>query len=243
MCPSEQPPSFVYFPTTPWTGILTEIQKGDSQAATAALNEFCLRYRPAICRFFHRHGCNEEQSDDLSQEFFRSRILKCWDQRQGLLFVAERRGEKKFRKFLCHALWWFLKDERKRQRNRRSGGGAFHLPLEEAAAASELTDEEAFTRFGRDFDREFAVEIIQRAAERTRFPKCHLAVLRREMPQEEAARRLGISVNAFKQAHLRFRRALRLDLKREVADLGASDEKEVRAELSYLLSLFCEGIG
>jgi DNA-directed RNA polymerase specialized sigma24 family protein len=230
-----QSPEAGCFPTTQWTQILAPIQRGESDSAWAALNEFCQCYRPAVCQFFRRHGCDPDQAQELTQEFFLKRILKPWDDRASFLHTAERsRG--RFRSFLCHVLWRFLQDEWK-SRN-AAGRTASHIPLEELMHADAAADGEAFKKFGSAFDRVFAQQLLHRAAERSNHSRHLLAHFRREISQEQAARELGLSENAFKQAYDRFKKRLALDLAAEAAKIAGPDENDIRAEIRYLMSLF-----
>ena len=239
MSKSSSAPTVRYFPTTQWTQVLSVIQNGDGPASAAALTDFCQRYRPAVYHFFRRHGCDHECADDYTQEFFASRILKQWDCREGFLHKAQRSGQRQFRSFLCHVLWRFLQDEWKSQHARRSGRTRIHLPLE----GLDLSDDEpqTFQKFGCAFDRVFALEIIQKAADRSQHSKQLQAHLRGEVLQAEAARELGLSEEAFKQSFRRFRKRLAADLWDEVSQLVGPDEAEIRAEIRYLMSLFDEG--
>jgi DNA-directed RNA polymerase specialized sigma24 family protein len=227
------------FPATEWTHILQVIQRGDPVAAASALSGFCEQYRPAIYNFFRRHGCSHELAEDHTQEFFQRRILEPWDQHEGFLHTARRGQPGNFRRFLAHVLWRFLQDEWKKARTAKAGGGIPHMPLESMAAA-EMAPDEAFREFGREFDRVFALQIIQRAAERSRHSSQHLAHLRGSISQQAAAIKSGLSEDNFKQAHYRFRQRLAADLKAEVARLVGPNEGEVRAELAYLMGLFAE---
>jgi DNA-directed RNA polymerase specialized sigma24 family protein len=224
------------FPTTQWTQIIGSIQSAESDVALVALNEFCECYRPAVLGFFRRHGCDPDQAEELTQEFFVKRILTPWDDRASFMHAAER-SKGSFRSFLCHVLWFFLKDQWKARRTARAGGDVQHIPLEDLAPADELADHEAFKKFGSAFDRVFAQQIIQRAAERSKHSKHLLMYLRGEISQQQAARQLGLSENAFKQAYHRFKERLADDLAEEVAKLAGPAEDEIRAEIRYLMTL------
>lgn len=226
------------FPPTLWTQLISIIQKGGEAAAWQALGEFCESYRPAIRNFFRRHGSGPDDADDLTQKFFQTRIVGRWEAQDGFLHKAKRLPQTRFRSFLAQVLWRFLQDEWKSRKTARSGGGVVPIPLEDVEMTGEVAEGEAYKKFGKEFDRVFALEILHRAAGRSGRSRYLLAHLRGEMSQEEAARRLGLSVNAFKQAYLRFRERLARELREEVAKLAGPDEKEIRAELKYLMSLF-----
>lgn len=220
--------------------ILAVIQKGDNVAALDALNRFCERYRPAIRNFFLRRGFPMERAEDYTQTFFASRVHEKWDARDGFLHTAERRGTTKFRAFLCQVLWRFLQDKRREERAVTTGGQAKHISLSDPEIRIEEICGESFEGFGREFDRVLAVEIIQKAACRSKHSRYHEACLRGEMSHAEAAKELGMQENAFKQAHHRFRERLARDIWEEVSKLAGPDEAEVRAEIRYLMSLFAE---
>lgn len=228
------------FPTTQWTQIIGVIQNGSDGAAWNALSEFCERYRPAIHHFFRRRGCSHEEAEDHTQAFFTSRILERWAGRDGFLHTAQPNGDTKFRGFLCHVLWRFLQDEWKARTTIRAGGKISHIPLEDLDISKDCADGEASQRFGREFDRVLALEIIRKAAERSKHSKCLEAHLRGEISQKDAAKELGVSENTFKQAYSRFRERLAKELWEEVAKLVGPDEQEIRAEIKYLMSLFAE---
>jgi DNA-directed RNA polymerase specialized sigma24 family protein len=171
------------------------------------------------------------------QQFFLSRILRPNDEGKGLLHTA-RRSKGKFRSFLCDVLWKFLKDQWNATRTARRGGGAVHIPLEDLALAEERSAGDGFKEFGSRLDRELGLHIIQRAADRSKHSKYLLAHFSGEMSQQEAANQLRLSVGAFKRAYHDFRKRLAHDLCDEVAKMVGPDEKEIRAEIAYLMSLF-----
>ena len=233
-------PSASSFPITLWTQIIGAMQQGPDEAATTALDAFCLRYRPAIYHFFRRRGCSHEQAEDYTQEFFARRILEPWGSGKGFLFEARRREDRRFRSFLCHVLHWFLQDKWKESQTQKSGGAFLHLSLEDLEAWEQLPDDKGVKTLGADFDRAFALEVIQRAASRSQHSKYLMAHFKGEMSQQEAARELDLSENAFKQAYSRFRNRLSADLRHEVASLVGPDETEIRAEMHYLMRLLTD---
>ena len=226
------------FPSTQWTQIISVIQTRDSESAWPALVEFCERYRPAILRFFLRRGVSPEHAEDYTQTFFQKRIIERWDGRDSFLHTIARNEGQRFRSFLCHVLWCFLKDQWKSEMSQKAGRGVTHVPLEDFMKIGDAPDEEAFKCVGREFDRAFALEILRKAAERSRHSTFLLTHLRGEMSQKEAAQEMGVSEGAFKQAYHRFRERLARDLWDEVSKLAGPDEKEIRSEIEYLMGLF-----
>jgi RNA polymerase sigma-70 factor (ECF subfamily) len=228
------------FPTTEWTLTLQVIQNGDGLSAAKALERFCEQYRPAIRNFFLRRGANPEQADEYTQNFFLQRIMKPWGEQEGFLHRAKRRELGKFRSFLCHVLWLHLQDEWRSKSATVRGGKVEKISLSDPDYPGEEIAGISYESFGRDFDRELALEIIRRAAARSRHSKYHLAHLRGEMTQAQAAGELGMNENAFKVAHHRFRDRLSRDIWAEVSKLVGADETEIRAEIAYLMSLFAD---
>lgn len=228
------------FPTTQWTVVLNVIQQGDAVAASAALEDFCAQYRPAIRNFFVRRGVDPDQAEEYTQNFFVQRILKPWAGRDGFLHTAERRAGGKFRGFLSHVLWLHLHDEWRRKSAVTTGGRTEKISLSDPDLRMEELCGVSYETFGRELDRELALEIIRKAAARSRHSKYHEAHLRGEMTQAEAAQELGMKENAFKVAHHRFQERLSRDIWAEVSNLVGPDETEVRAEIAYLMSLFAE---
>ncbi len=228
------------FPTTQWTQVIEVIQSGDQEAALRGLNQFCEHYRPAVRNFFCRRGYSPEESEDYTQSFFANRIVAHWQGEDSFLHAARHSENRRFRSFLCHVLWRFLQDEWKRQRSARAGGGVQHVPLDDLEIAGEANGQDLSVRFGCEFDRVFALEIIRRATDRAPHSRHLLAHLRGEMSQQAAALELGLTENAFKQAYHRFRKRLAQDLWEEVAKLAGPDENEIRSEIEYLMSLFAD---
>jgi RNA polymerase sigma factor (sigma-70 family) len=222
------------FPTTQWTLIIEVIQKGDEDAAWKALEDFCEHYRPAIFNFFKRRGRNHADAEEFTQEFFLTRIHRHWDIRKGFLFRAERDERSKFRCFLGAILRRFLID--KWRETQRRPPEAQTNP--ESQDPLELAVDPNPNRFGRQFDREVALEIFQKAAGQSTRSKYLLAHFRGDLSQADAARELGVSEEAFKQAYHRFRQNFPRDLRKEVSKLVGTGDGEIDAEIKYLMSLF-----
>lgn len=223
------------FPTTQWTLILDQIQKGDEAAAWQALGQFCELYRPAVYNFFRRRGCEHQLAEDHAQEFFTTRIHKRWSDREGFLFSAQRRPQSRFRVFLATVLRAFLIDKWRVKPK----------PHDHAADADVISQLEALpdpnaAGFEKEFDRAFALETIHRAIAAAKASPYHVAHLKGEMSQAEAAAALGISSATFRVSYLRFRARLKEELWALVSKLieARGQDKEVEAEIRYLMSLF-----
>lgn len=226
------------FPVTQWTLLIDVIQGEQKTASLEALSRFCDAYRPAIYQFFRRRGCSHEEAEDHTQSFFASRIIEKWDQRDGFLHKARRSSQHRFRSFLAHVLWRFLQDRAKARTSQKAGGSHPHIPLAEPGMPGEPVDEQAHDPFGRDFDRAFALAIIQKAAARSKHAECLIAHLKGEISQREAAERMEVSEGAFKKAFFDFRNRLARDLWDEVRLVAGPEDRDVREEIKYLMSLF-----
>jgi len=89
--------------STQWTQVIEVIQNGDGSAAERALHEFCGHYRTVIVSFFCQRNWSPEQAEDLTHDFFASRIITRIDGRDGFLHRARRGETGSFRKFLASA--------------------------------------------------------------------------------------------------------------------------------------------
>lgn len=137
-------------------------------------------------------------------------------------------------------LWLHLNDERRKQCAVTGGGQVEKVSLSDPDYAGEEIGGVSYVAFGREFDRELALEIIRKASARSQHSKYHEAHLRGEMSQAEAARELGMQEATFRVAHHRFRKRLLENVRAEVSRLVGPDEHEIQAETAYLLSLFVE---
>ncbi|MGA1718672.1 MAG: sigma factor, partial [Aquiluna sp.] len=101
------------FVTTRWTLVLRA--GGEDAEARAALAELCEAYWTPVFHFLRREGRSEEDSRELTQDFF-ARILS----QQGVRKADPGKG--RFRSYILGALKHFLAD-RKRQEGRLKRGG------------------------------------------------------------------------------------------------------------------------
>ena len=108
-------PSPENFCTTRWTLVLRS--RGDAVESRAALGELCEAYWTPVFRFLRREGRDDDESRELTQEFF-ARLLA-----GGSLEKAD--PEKgRFRSYLLGALKHFLTDRRRSENREKRGGGA-----------------------------------------------------------------------------------------------------------------------
>ena len=231
-------PSSGLFPATQWTQVIEVIQQGADEAAWAALGEFCEQYRPAIYGFFRRRGCTHEQAEEYTQEFFLTRIHARWDAGEGFLFKAKRDQRRRFRAFLCHVLWAFLKDQWKAGQALKAGGRTTHVPLDGFEFPDVEGESRALAEISTDLDRAVGLEILKKAAGDSTRSKYLLQHFQGTLSQAEAAAELGMKENAFKQAYDRFKKSLRANLRQEVSKLVGPDPKDIDDEIRYLMSVF-----
>lgn len=147
------------FATTQWS-VVQQAGGSQSSAATAALERLCQQYWFPLYAFIRRKGYAEEDSKDLTQEFF-TRLLV----RKDFQTVDARRG--KFRTFLLAALTHFLSNERDRAHAAKRGGGRVVISLDELP--SELFRRyEPSTDLSPDklFDQRWAMTLLEGAVAR-----------------------------------------------------------------------------
>jgi DNA-directed RNA polymerase specialized sigma24 family protein len=155
----------------------------------------------------------------------------------GFLYMVERQEQRKFRTFLAHAMWWFLKDTTKAELAQNAGGGRTGTSLEELGEIGIEIPDGSEEMFGRQLDEEFSRRVFALASKRFQHSKQMEAHLWGKISQRQAAEELGLSENAFRQGYLRFRRRLAEALREEVTKLAGPDEAEIRAEMNYLMNL------
>lgn len=225
------------FEETRWSLVLAA---GDSQSPEfeAALATLCQKYWYPVYAFVRRQGYSQEDSNDLTQEFF----LKILEKRT--LRAADReRG--RFRSFLLAALKFHLSDERDKAAALKRGGGerALSLDLEGAEERYSLEIDEADTP-DRLFERRWALEVVSHVQDRLRrqikasdHPERVVLVnllTGSERSYAEIGVGLGMNESAVKVAVHRLRKRFGQLLREEVAGT-VEDEKRIDAEVHHLL--------
>jgi DNA-directed RNA polymerase specialized sigma24 family protein len=151
--------------------------------------------------------------------------------------VVERKEQSKFRTFLANAMRWFLMDHWKGRRTIKAGGdekiGSLDAFLEDGGAVAAANKDE----FGHEFDLAFALHLLNLASNRFKHAEQLEAHLRGKISQKQAAEELGMSENSFRQAYMRFRERLAQSWRAEISKVVGPDEKEIRAEMQYLMAL------
>jgi RNA polymerase sigma-70 factor (ECF subfamily) len=227
----------MYFPSTHWSVLAKATLSGDAQSREA-LEELCRRYWTPVCQFVRARGIPENEAQDVTQSFMmhlmERSLFNRADPRQG-----------RFRSFLLGALTRFLADEFDRRNALKRGKGVEHVSFEVSDPSMEVASHAAGE--GVDlFDREWALTIMETVLrqvrsefrEQDRVPA--FEVLKTFLPggvgdssYDEAARRLNVSVSAFKSELHRLRSRFRELVRQEVA-LTVSAPHEIDEEMSHL---------
>ena len=229
------------FHTTRWTMVIRA--QGGAPEARAALGDLCEAYWMPVYRFLKREGRNDDDSRELTQEFF-SRLLA-----GGTLEKADP-SKGRFRSYLLGALKHFLADHRRAEGRQKRGGDAIILSIE--SAGSETSPGLSIADAGAEttdayFDRHWALAVMERGlgAVRDSFAEAgkteHFETLKpwligdvESLSQADAAATLGISAGAVKVVIHRMRQKFGAAIRQEIAETVETEE-EVAEELRYLI--------
>ena len=234
-------PSPENFCTTRWTLVLRS--RGDAVESRAALGELCEAYWTPVFRFLRREGRDDDESRELTQEFF-ARLLA-----GGSLEKAD--PEKgRFRSYLLGALKHFLTDRRRSESREKRGGGAVIESIESAGTETSpglQIPDPAGAIPDSYFDREWALAVMDRAlkAVQATFAESgkgkQFEILKPwligetdNLSQTAAAAELGMTTGAIKVAIHRLRKEFRDAIQAEIAQT-VTDPAEIVEELRYLI--------
>lgn len=230
------------FHDTRWT--LVSRSRGSDTQAAAALSELCATYYVPVVAFLRRDGRVEEVAREVAHDFFAKLLAG------GAIDGADPlRG--RFRSYLLAALKRFAADQRDRDHAMKRGGGRAHVVIdsnvEKTGAGLQIADPNAESP-DREFDRQWALTVLSRglgrleAEMRGEGKSGHFDVLKPWLtaegdatPQNAAAEKLGISVEAVKVAVHRLRKRFRDAVKAEIAQT-VSEASNVREELDALMA-------
>lgn len=244
--PSPTQPSPV-FHTTRWT--LVSRARGETPEARAALGDLCEAYWNPVFRFLRREGRSEDESRELTQEFF-ARLLAG----AGIGLADPAKG--RFRSYLLGSLKHFLANHRRGATREKRGGGAVIESIDsggsETSPGLQVTDPAAAAGDAW-FDRHWALAVMERGLEhvRTSFEESgkseHFEVLRlwlmgepEGLTQADAADQLGMTKTAVKVAIHRLRQKFGEAIRREIADT-VDTRDEIAGELRYLIEALRAG--
>lgn len=229
------------FHTTRWT--MVNRARGDAPEARAALGDLCEAYWTPVHRFLKREGRNDDESRELTQEFF-SRLLA-----GGTLEKADP-GKGRFRSYLLGALKHFLSDSRRAEGRQKRGGDVIIESIEsgggETSPGLSIPDPDAGATDAY-FDRHWAMAVMERGLEATRESFLHAGketqfeLLKpwligdvEGLSQSDVAAELGMSTGAVKVAVHRLRQKFGEAIRQEIAET-VDTEEEIAGELRYLI--------
>jgi RNA polymerase sigma factor (sigma-70 family) len=229
------------FHTTRWTLVIRA--KGDAPEASAALGDLCEAYWTPVYRFLKREGRNDDESRELTQEFF-SRLLA------GSTLEKADPGKGRFRSYLLGALKHFLSDRRRAEGRQKRGGDVVIESIEssgsETSPGLSLPDPAAAPTDAW-FDRHWALAVMERGLNTVRqsFKEAgkepQFEVLKpwvvgdvASLSQADAAAELDMSTGAIKVAIHRLRQKFGEAIRQEIAET-VDTEEEISEELRYLI--------
>lgn len=234
------------FETTHWSVVLAAAQS-ESPEAEGALETLCQRYWYPLYAWLRRKGRSPHEAEDMTQEFFSSRIVT------RLIFKGIHPDEGRFRTWLLASLQNLLLNQHDRRHAQKRGGGRPHVPLEcqdaEARYSMELAHDLTPEKL---YERAWALTLLKHTLTELRghYERSGRGELFLELkhflpgalsrrPHAEVAARLGKSEEAVKMAISRLKqdygRVLREEIQRTV-----SSAEEAQAELRHLLAILSE---
>jgi RNA polymerase sigma factor (sigma-70 family) len=217
---------------------------GDSTAAQEALEQLCAAYRYPLYAFLRREGHAHETAEDLTQQFFETRVVT------GRVLRDVRPEGGRFRSWLLRCLKNMVHNEDNRERAQKRGGGERHVSLD-LDDADERYAKEIATAASADelYDRSWAITVLDRAHERvegsfrargdeTTFESLKPFLPGAHEPPSYAAvaERLGREEPAVRKAVSRLRSSFGEAVRAEIGSTIGVGEN-VDEELRYLLSL------
>lgn len=234
------------FVTTRWTLVL---RAGSEDAeGRAALAELCEAYWTPVFQFLRREGRSEEDSRELTQDFF-ARILS----EQGVGKADPGKG--RFRSYILGALKHFLVDRKRKEGRHKRGGSiqweSIHSGATDTSPGLELPDP-SYEVLDRRFDRDWALAVVERALVEVeslysskgkdrafQVLKPWLVGEAVSLCQSSAAQELNLSPGAVKVMIHRLRQTFRDAVRSEISQtLPAEDDLD--AEMAYLIEVLSE---
>lgn len=229
------------FQTTHWTVVLAAGLK-DSPESAAALQKLCTAYWYPLYAFIRRRGYTDEQSEDLTQEFFARLLAK------DLLADVTRLGGR-FRSFLLTVLKRFLANEWNREHAQKRSGGKPLFSIDDTAEARyqrELTEHATPETL---FERQWAAAVLDQVLARLRdeyaaagkqalfeqLQNC-LPGAQSQIPYAQIAAAFGLKEAGVRMAAHRLRRRYGELLRAEIA-VTVSSPEEIDEEIRYLIAL------
>ncbi|MDC0311589.1 sigma-70 family RNA polymerase sigma factor [bacterium] len=240
---SDPAPKSGAFHTTRWTMVMRA--RGDAPEARAALGELCEAYWTPVFRFLCREGRGENESRDLTQEFF-TRLLAG----SGVEKAEPEKG--RFRSYLLGALKHFLAERKRNAGRQKRGGGAVVESIEsggtETSPGMQIPDPGA-TVSDAWFDRGWALAVmdhaltavqsgLEEAGKGKQFEVLNPWLIgdTENLSQADAAEELGMTTGAVKVAIHRLRKEFRNAVETEIGQTVTRPD-EIKEELRYLIEV------
>jgi RNA polymerase sigma-70 factor (ECF subfamily) len=230
------------FEATQWSLVgAAQSDEASRTMAREALEKLCGTYWYPLYAYLRSRGQSTADAQDLTQAFF-AKFIETGG------FAAADRGRGRFRSYLLGAMKHFLTNEWNRARTRKRGGGRVFLEWDALAPEQRyaLEPEQGGDPDAR-FDREWALELINRATGKLRselegtgkgeqFEALKGCLTGEDMDRSVAADRLGMSEGAVKVAVHRLRQRYRELLRGEIAETVA-ERSDIDEEMGYLVTV------
>lgn len=232
------------FASTHWSVVLAAARTA-SPEAEAALEKLCSSYWYPLYAYLRRGGHASHAAEDLTQEFFASRIVT------KRIFQGVLPGAGRFRSWLLTSLQNMVKNEWEKEQAVKRGGAQPHLSLDFQSAEGRYLAEPAHNLTPEKlYERSWALVLLDLVMDQLqdkyrRDDKTDLfGELKMFLPGEQSTRsyaevaaRLSKTENAVKMAVSRLRQEygqlLKAEIKRLVASPGAVED-ELRCLLAAL---------
>ncbi len=232
------------FASTHWSVVLAAARTA-SPEAEAALEKLCVTYWYPLYAYLRRSGHAPHEAEDLTQDFFASRIVT------KRIFQGIQPGAGQFRSWLLTSLQNMVKNEWEKARAVKRGGTQPHLPLDFQSAEGRYVAEPSHNLTPEKlYERSWVLTLLDLTVDQLqeKYRQDDKTVLFDELklflPGEhstrsyaEVAARLGKSEDAIKMAISRLRREygqfLKAEVKRMSVNAGEGDD-ELRGLLNAL---------
>ena len=221
------------FPTTRLSLVLAAASSEQRQAKNA-LAELCRIYWNPLCAYVRSQVHDKAVAEDLTQSFIARMIEK-----DALRHFNKERG--RFRSFLLISLRNFLANERDSAQALKRGGGVTVLPLEQTDAQAHETPDKLF-------ERQWALEVLNRALDRVRIEtastgKAELFERLKgyltgegELAYRDLGEELDMSEAAVKVVIHRLRQRFHQAIRDEIS-MTVTDEATIGEEIRYLIAV------
>jgi RNA polymerase sigma-70 factor (ECF subfamily) len=222
------------FPTTRLSLVLAAASSEQTRAQNA-MAELCRIYWNPLCSYVRSQVHDRAAAEDLTQSFIARMIEK-----DALRHFSRERG--RFRSFLLMSLKNFLANERDSAEAQKRGGGMTFLPLEQ-------TDAQVHETPDRLFERQWALEVLNRAVERVRAEstsagragqferlKVYLTGEGELARYRDLGEELGMTENAVKVMIHRLRQRFHQAIREEIS-MTVTDEAAIGEEIRYLIAV------